>query len=109
MLVSQVETNPELISLSARDDVKLVLENLAQVSSTLSLEQFDSIQIYRGGVDLLRIRNKSRDCGRSAYVEIHEYRRRRIQHLLSQPTSSRILELSIVGLLAIALVFLSKK
>ncbi|PRP83950.1 galactokinase [Planoprotostelium fungivorum] len=81
---SEVETHPELISLSAVQDVSLTLDSLLLIQEELHLEQFDSIQIYRGGVDLLCIKNTTRDVGRSAYVEINDYRRRIRQTLLKR-------------------------
>ena len=55
-----IESNPELIAIGARDDLRLITRVLKDVYNELHLEQFDSIQIYRGGVDLLRIVNKTR-------------------------------------------------
>ena len=74
-----LQSNTEMIAIGARDDVDVMLTVLSLVHDELSLSQFDYIQIYLGGVDLLRIVNKSRQTkpsGRSAFVEINEYRRR---------------------------------
>ena len=52
---NEVQINTEMIDLSARADVTMILNVLKELHSDLSLDQFDNIQIYRGGVDLLRI------------------------------------------------------
>jgi len=80
-LIRDVETQPEMIAVGARDDLKLLFKVLKEVHETLALDQFDSINVYRGGVDLVRIKNTTRTVNRSAYIEINEYRRR-LQHIL---------------------------
>lgn len=75
-LMHQAKSHPEMISLCAEEDVIGALEILGLVHEKLYLFQFDTIQIYRGGVDLLRIVNESRNCGRSVYLELNEFRRR---------------------------------
>ncbi len=76
-IIAATEKNPEMIALSGREDVKMVLETLKELHDELHIHQFDSIQIYRGGVDLLRvILKKENQVGRSVYVEINDFRRR---------------------------------
>jgi hypothetical protein len=48
-------------------------------SRIFSGDKFDCIQIYRGGLDILRIEMTKNKCGRSAYIEINDYRRRLAQ------------------------------
>jgi hypothetical protein len=75
--IDRVNNDPEYVAVSARNDLVLVLEVLNDVKEELLLDKMDSIQIYRGGVDLLLIKNKGKDGnGRSAFVEINDYRRR---------------------------------
>lgn len=85
-IADKIQTDPELIALGAREDVAQVLHVLNKMKDELHLQQFDSIQIYRGGVDLLRIVNKKRNIGRSAFVELNEYRRRLYNY--AHPSSS---------------------
>ena len=90
--VAAVEKNNELRALSAIDDLKMALEVLEKVREMLSIDTFDYIQFYRGGVDLLRIdctklRGDSM-CGRSVYFEINDCRRRLISAVLSRNTST---------------------
>jgi len=40
------------------------------------LERIDMIQVYRGGLGVLRIVLKKNNIGRSAYVEINDYKRK---------------------------------
>jgi hypothetical protein len=78
-IIRRVQDNTEMIALSARDDLKLTLSVLRELHAELCLHQFDYIQIHRGGVDLLRIilkKEKDNQIGRSAFVELNEYRRR---------------------------------
>ncbi len=80
-ILRQVQENPEMIALSAREDLAIILLMLKELHDELFLAQFDSIQIYRGGVDLLRIDLRTANLvDRSAYVEINEYRRRLQQY-----------------------------
>lgn len=60
----------------ARDDLEVILDVLRDVQEELALNQFDSIQICRWGLDLLRITNTTRKVGRSVYIEINDYRGR---------------------------------
>ena len=78
--MAKATAHPELIAINAAEDTKLVLHALDLVQKELHLDQFDSIQIYRGGIDILRITNNvSHSADRSAYIEINEFRRRLIQ------------------------------
>ncbi len=81
-----VSTEAELIAINGVEDVRAVLRVLILLKDDMHLEQFDTIQIYCGGVDLLRVVNLARSAdrgsagtrpsGRSVYVEVNEYRRR---------------------------------
>ena len=75
--IDKVNKDPEFVAVSARNDLILILDVLNEVKDELLLEKMDSIQIYRGGVDLLAIKNTvNGGNGRSAFVEINDYRRR---------------------------------
>ncbi len=71
-----IPSNTELIALSAVADVLCILRVLQEVKDIAHLDQFDSVQIYRGGIDLLRVVNSTRHVGRSVYVELNDFRRR---------------------------------
>lgn len=94
-----VKQHPELIALSAREDLVQVLGILQQVQEEMSLDQFDGVQIYRGGLDLLLIENTSRAVGRSAFIEVNDYRRRLQRVAMQQLDYSNI-----VSLLSVAMV-----
>ncbi len=96
----EVEVHPELISLNAVDDVQLVLTTLKEVHETLHLESFDMIQIYRGGVDLLRLVNESRHVNRSAYIEINQYRRSIQQFLHPQHNTQSWLSIIVTAVVS---------
>ncbi|MNE55901.1 hypothetical protein D3C80_1507710 [compost metagenome] len=72
----EVASDPEFLAVSARQDLQSVLTLLSQVNDELLLDKLDSIQIYRGGIDLLRIVLDGNSVDRSAYIEINDYRRR---------------------------------
>lgn len=102
-LEKYVEKCPELIALNAVSDITLVLQVLKEIHDIMHIDQFDCVQIYRGGVDLIRIRLKNNTTKRSVYVEINEYRRR-LQHLLYPEKNDNILVSIVVGALAALLV-----
>jgi hypothetical protein len=74
-VIGEVTANAELLALNAVDDVLLTLRALKEIKDDAHLDQFDSIQINRGGVNLLRVVNRARDVNRSAYIEINTFRR----------------------------------
>ena len=90
-----IETNVNLISLDARDDLQMIIQSLKKVHDELHLDNFDCIQIFRCGIDLLRITNKSRDVNRSAFIEINEYKRR-LHHDIKPASSFSNLSCSII-------------
>lgn len=108
--ISYVQSHPEAVAISAREDLVLVLNILKELEEELVLNKFDQIQVYRGGLDLFRIVNKSSTSGRAAFVEVNDYRRR-IQGLLMQNANSlwsRAGDILVGGLLAFALYSLYK-
>lgn len=108
--ITYVQNHPEAVAISAREDLVLVLNILKELEEELVLNKFDQIQVYRGGLDLFRIVNKSAKSGRAAYVEINDYRRR-IQGLLMQNAYSlwsRAGDIAVGGLLAFVLYTLYK-
>lgn len=82
-LETWIRSHTEFISLIVRDDLLLTFRVLREIHEELQLEKFDCVQIYRGGLDVLHIVNRGRETGRSAYVEINDYRRR--LHMLLHP------------------------
>lgn len=95
-----VTSHPELIALSAVEDVCLTLDCLKELSGPLYLESFDGIQIHRGGIDLLLIKNTKRNVGRTALLELNDYRRRLQQTLFPQPQQTSYVVTGIVVILA---------
>ena len=110
-LQQNVHTNPTLISLGARDDVTLMLKVLSEVHDTLHLEQFDNIQICRGGVILLRIVNTTRSTGRSACIEFNEYHRRLHQGPYSDQAIVPSIVMSVLAVVGVTLIsyYVTKK
>jgi hypothetical protein len=78
-----VNQHTEAIALSAREDLSLLLAMMDQVNEWLMLDKFDTIQVYRGGLDLLSISIPGNKTSRSAYFEINDYRRRILAYLES--------------------------
>lgn len=97
-----VREHPEFISLSLRDDLLLTLQVLKEIHEELQLDKFDGIQIYRGGLDVLLIVNKGRQSGRTAYVEINDYRRR-LHQLLNPEFSPWFIAIISAGAVAAAM------
>lgn len=103
-----VITHHEIIAINAREDLDMVLEVLLELQDELCLNHYDCIQIYRGGLYLLRIINTSRKVGQSAYIEINDYRRRLQQLFASmEPSWSECIRFALdmlaLGLAAYAL------
>ena len=73
---STAVSDTELIAISGVQDVVNALEALQLLREDMHLQQFDCVQVNRGGVGLLRIVNTPRASGRSVVVEVNEYRRR---------------------------------
>lgn len=73
---SFVLSSAELIAIHGVQDVQDVVKVLILLKDDMHLDQFDTIQIHRGGVNLLRVVNAGRSSGRTVYVEVNEYRRR---------------------------------
>lgn len=86
-VIGEVAANAELLALNAVDDVLLTLRVLKDIKDDAHLGQFDSIQIYRGGVNLLRVVNRARDVNRSAYIDINTLRRNLRQVILLRDVS----------------------
>jgi len=84
---ARAASEPELVALNANQDVAMALELLGKLQKHFALDKFDYVQVYRGGVDLVRLdyiaKYNSRPCGRSVYFEINEYRRRLISAVLA--------------------------
>jgi hypothetical protein len=58
----KVLTHQEIVAIRARDDLSMITDLLEEFSEELVLHKFDMIQIYKGGLDILRIVNtKSQD------------------------------------------------
>lgn len=67
----------DLSSIPFKEDVVLILKLLQDVHDHSNLSVFDSIQIYHGGINILRIVNKDKGCGGlSICIDIIDYRRR---------------------------------
>ena len=47
----------------------MITDLLEELSKELVLHKFDMVQIYKGGLDILRIVNTESQDGRSVYVE----------------------------------------
>lgn len=96
-----INSHPEAIALSVRTDLSLILDVINEVKEELWLSNFDCIQIYRGGIDILRINLKQTEPrGRSAFVEINGSRR--LQEALITPWSSALMSAVVTGLILTA-------
>ena len=75
-LVHHANAHPEAVALNAQRDLKLILEVCKLLKDELPLDKFDYIIFWRGGLSVLKVRLTANERGRSAYVEINDYRRR---------------------------------
>ena len=89
----RVSQDVEMIAISAREDVCLTLDVLAELAKELNLHLFDRILIYRSGILILCIINTKRENGRSACIEIKDF-----QRCLHKVYSSRNESLKQVGI-----------
>lgn len=102
VIKTEVDKHSELIALGARNDLTHICNVLQEVEEVMHLDQFDNIQIYRSGLDLLRIANTKRAVGRSAYLDINEVRRRLTQAM--QPPDANYVYLYVAIGVAIGVV-----
>lgn len=72
---TSVREDTEFVPVSAKEDLFRIIDLLKEFEDELLLYKMDMIQIYRGGIDLLRISFPNNKSNRSAYVEINDYRR----------------------------------
>lgn len=73
-IIAASQTNAKLIALHARAELKHMLQGLEMVHDLV--REFDTVQIFRGSVELLRIINTGgMATGMGVQVEINDYRR----------------------------------
>ncbi len=90
---------PEMIAINVVEELSLIFEALKSCHETLRFDLFDTLHIYYGGVDLVRIVNnarKEKPSGRSVTVEINSYRQR-LHAALLRPEQSSYLGRMLVG------------
>jgi len=77
-VLETVRNDPHIAALGLchREDVDLVLRLLIDVQEELILNKFDGVAIGCSGIDLVCIELTNNRCGRSAYVDDNDYRRR---------------------------------
>jgi hypothetical protein len=54
-----IQHHTEAIALGAREDLLLILDIMEEVSEEVMLDKFDHILIFRGGLNLFRIKTGS--------------------------------------------------
>jgi len=96
----KVETDAHMVAANIRNDVLLILDAINEIKEDLLLDRMDAIVIYRGGLDVLCINVTSNKSGRSAYIEINDYKRRLMQ-LAMKPKESTYAQTLVVGLAGI--------
>lgn len=96
---AELANNVEVLALSAKEDLALIVATMEAVQDEIPFEQFEAIEVRRAGILLLRItlpkksgaNNNSprtpRTSGRVAAVEINEYRREVLKLLAVSHTS----------------------
>jgi hypothetical protein len=103
-----VTNDPGLTAIGGRKDVLAVLSAVKPLTGELNLERMDGLIFYRGGLDILALRLTNNDCGRCAYVEINDYRRKLValatsaKSVLATPLQAVGLLVIFAGLLALA-------
>lgn len=102
---ARVEQDVDFVAINIREDLLLVLEIIEEMKVELMLDKMDAIQIYRGGLDVLKIVIKGNKTGRCAYIEINDYKRRIIQ-LAKSPESSPYAYAIATGVFAVVLTIL---
>ncbi len=89
----KVLTHQEIVAI--REGLSMITDPLEEFSEELVLHKFDMIQIYIGGLDILRIVHTESQDGRSVYVGINDYRRN-VQRLIYKWRKERAVTISIV-------------
>ena len=73
-IIKEVQDDVNLQAIGVLQDLEYILRTMALIRQDMLLDKVDMIQIYKGGLDVLRIVIKNNKNGRSAYVEINSVR-----------------------------------
>jgi hypothetical protein len=100
----------ELQSVDGVDDVVAVLKVFDALKDDLHLDKFDTIQITRGAVVLLRVVSTSTCSGVGVSVEVNVYRRRlqQVQIDLLPSKSTIFASVVVAGMLAAAVLVFAR-
>ena len=111
-IIESLKMNVQLKAVDGREDIIYILGHLSFLREELLLDQCDYIQIYKGGMNLLRIQIGENNNGRSAYIEIHSLCLKLMNCLQGKSFSESIPDIKIIiifGLTAITSFLLGSK
>lgn len=81
-VIQRIENNIELKAIDAVKDSVILLKMIEEFKESVLLDQADYILIYKGGVDVLKLRNvKYPKSGRSLYIELNSARNELIRYI----------------------------
>jgi hypothetical protein len=75
-LITYCQQSISLKALDGLEDILEIVDSLTRIHTQMLFNRVDCIQIWKGGIDLLRINMEGQKTGRSAYIEINSLRLR---------------------------------
>ena len=75
------QSSINLQALDGIEDIIYIVDTLSRVHNQMLLSRVDCVQIWKGGVDLLKIVMKGNNTGRSAFIEINSLRLKLMNYL----------------------------
>ena len=81
-VIQKIENNIELKAIDAVKDSEILLKMMEEFKEAILLDQADYVLIYKGGFDVLKLRNiKYPKSGRSLYIELNSARNELIRYI----------------------------
>ena len=80
-VIQNIENSIELKAIDTVKDSIILLKMIEEFKASVLLDQADYLLIYKGGFDVLKLRNeKNPNSGRSLYIEINSVRNELIRY-----------------------------
>jgi hypothetical protein len=81
-VIQKIENNIELKGIDAVKDSIILLKMMEEFKEAVLLDQADYVLIYKGGFDVLKLRNvKYLKIGRSLYIDLNSARNELIRYI----------------------------
>lgn len=89
VVIQEIQTSIDIKAVDAIKDAVTILERVEECKDSVLLSRADYLVVYKGGFDILRLRNKKMpNSGRSIFIEINSCRNELIR--LSQTMRGKV-------------------